>query len=444
MKKEAGMIFQDIEKKYNLNKYKKTEYLKRMVKEFAKFDKKLVKIENYEKMEKEGKILNEEMKELISKKKGFQNHIDSLKTALDIYHQSLTVEDEPLTKIPPTDSQKDIKAEVDKQVKEFKRDMVTRLSYFFAFGRTLAEKSNLTVNPFARMSEERRNIVSGMFKAFTTLPRSQMTSLAEEARKTGNAIKQLLRSNDPSSFISALAGENELTQMTFTLTSPRENEYETTQPVSILKDEVKERQPEPVAGEIPKVQKEPTTESSKPTKEIEKEIYHEPEPEKQQEIKESWAQNDVDSDKEEHQEDEQEEQQDEDTKEDEFEFPKQVVEEEEFQTMLSKSEARKARDEEQRGGRRGRYGGRKFRGNREEGYKKNEGSKKKEEEYKKEGEYKKETHEETHWGEEGGNYRGGYRGTYQPRRRGYYRGRRGDYGDDYRGGRRYAQARSNY
>jgi len=438
MKKEFGVIFQDIEKKYNLNDYKKTEYLKRMIKELAKFDKKLVKIENYEKMEKEGKILNDEMRELISKKKGFEKHIESLKIALNIYQQTLDVEDEPQAKTPLIDFQKDIKVEVDKQVKEFTGEVVTKLSYVFAFGRTLSEKNNLIVNPFAEMPEEKRKLISEIYNAFTSLPRDKETSLAEEARKTANAIKKLLKPNDPSNFITGLAGENELMQKKFTFPYPRENEYTIIQSVSILKDEVKEKQPEPVLEEISKVQEEPITESSKPTN---KEIHQEPEKEK--EVQDTWAEREIDSEKEEHQEEEEQNVKEEDG----FEFPKQEEEEEEFETVLSKHQARRARGEE-RGTRRGKFGGKKFRGNKEEGYRRSEGQKKKDEEhkkgYKKESEYKKESHNEAHWGEEGGNYRGGYKGGYQPRRRGYYRGRRGDYGEDHRGGRRYIQSRSTY
>lgn len=450
MKKEGGIIFQDIEKKYNLGGCKKTEYFKRMLKEFAKFDKKLVKIENYEKMEKEGKSLNEEMRDLISRKQAFQKHIETLKIAMDIYQQSLAVEDEPLASVPPTDFQKDIKGEVETQIKGYKENVVKKLSYFFAFGRALAEKNNLTTNPLAGMSEETRKLISEMYQAFISLPRGEETSLTEEAKKTASGLRQLLKTNDLSSFIGEIAGENDLTQMKFSLINPRENEYGTAQPVSILRDEPQERVPEPVPEDIPEPKEEPIVEAAKPIKESYPEPEPEPEPQRE-EPHDSWA-NKV-SDEDEPQEEPQNVE-----GEDEFVFPKKVVEEEEFETVLSKDEARKAKEEEEkaRGGKRGRFAGRRPRGNKEDGRGRGQGQGRRPEEhkrgegYRKEGEYRKKEGykkpEEADWGEQGGTYKGGYKGNYQPRRKGYYRARGGGYGEreNYGGGRRYQHPRQNY
>ena len=53
MKKEGVAAMQDVEKRYGFDKYEKNDYVKMMLKEFTKYDKKLSKIANYEKMQKE-------------------------------------------------------------------------------------------------------------------------------------------------------------------------------------------------------------------------------------------------------------------------------------------------------------------------------------------------------------------------------------------------------
>lgn len=470
MKKEGGSIFQDVEKKYGLNKYKKTEYLKRMLKEFAKYDKKLVKIDKYEKMQKEGKVLNEEMLGLISKKPGFLSHIDSLKVALDIYNQSLTVEDEPLAPVSSTDIQKNIKTEVEVQMKEFTESAMKKLSYFFSIARVLAEKDRIDANPLAEVSVTKQKSISEMYKELTTLPRDEETSLAEESKKVAKIFDQILKADNSTAFIGEFM-DNEVAEMKFTVKKLKENEYETTQAVSILKVELKDETPAPppVQEQIPTTKEDPIIESAIPLKEtqqpdvepepeVKPEDKPEPVAEKPQEIgQQSWY--DKDSDEEEDQPQDQANEENKTNEDGDFVWQKKREEEEEFETFVSKTDARKKAKEGEgktrgfRGVKRdGRFAEKRYRGGmRGEGYKrpekKEENKKVEKEEVQKEGDIKKEEKRDEGY-HEGGNYRGGYRGNYRGRRRGgYYRGgRRNDYSErgEYRGRRRYNEARGEY
>lgn len=464
MKKETGGLFQDIEKKYHLDKCKKTEYFRRMIKEFAKNDKKLTKIENYEKMEKEGKPLNEEMRILLSRRPELVRRLDTLRLVMDIYQQSLAVEDEPLAPVtaPPAET---LKAKSDEQLKEFADKAVAKLSCFFAVGRTLAERNCLTSNPLAGMSESRRKLVSEMYKDVVSLPLEEETSLAEEAKRTAGVLKKLLKPNDATNFISELAGESRLAEMKFTVNKPRQNEYGVTQAVSITSNAPKERPPEP--EEVPEPKEEPVVEASKPTseREVAAEKYQPPEPAPeppaeapQERQHDSWE--DEDPGEDEPQEPQQEPQNAEE-QDDDFVFPKKKEEEEEFETVVSKTDARKkAKEEEEkeksRGGRgrRGRYRDQRAREGRDEGYRKREEDQTWRNERWGKGERRR---GDQGWEVEGakggeevpredGNFRGGFRGNFRPGPRGYHRGRRGNYGNwtEHRGNRRYGGPRRNF
>ena len=88
MKKEGGAGTQEIDKQFGLESYEKTEFVKQISKEFWKHGKKLQKIAQYEEMLKQGKTLNKEMQELLTKKEPLTKHLESLKLALDIYQKA--------------------------------------------------------------------------------------------------------------------------------------------------------------------------------------------------------------------------------------------------------------------------------------------------------------------------------------------------------------------
>jgi hypothetical protein len=485
MKKESGAIFQDVEKKYGLAKYKKTEYLKRMLKEFVKYDKKLVKIENYEKMQKEGKVLNEEMLGLISKKKEFLAHLDSLKVALEIYNQSLTVEDEPLAPVSSTDIQKTM-SDVEKEMEELMETVSTKLGRFFTVGRVLAEKDRIDIYPLAEMSAAKQSAVSETFKELTTLLREEETTLAHEVQKASQLFNQLLKADNIIPSIEEVINNGDVADVKFTVKKPRENDYETTQAVSILKVEKKGfPDSHPIHELIPETHEDPVHENTAPAKVIqepehehviepvtkpeqEPEHMHKEEPiienaaEKPQEVRQDSCYNKERDDEHEQSQGQQNAEDAENGKnehenenENDFIWQERKEEEEDFETVVSKTDARKrAKEEEEKSrgfrGNRG-YGERRFRnGPRKEPFRKPERKEEKEKPKAEEEKVNKDEVGKVEEGQQEGTHRGRYReqrGHFRGRRRGYqHGGRRNGYVErgDYRPRGRYTEVRNDY
>eukprot|EP00826_Nyctotherus_ovalis_P042115 TRINITY_DN429_c0_g1_i2.p1 TRINITY_DN429_c0_g1~~TRINITY_DN429_c0_g1_i2.p1 ORF type:complete len:384 (-),score=133.73 TRINITY_DN429_c0_g1_i2:75-1226(-) len=212
MSKEASKIHESTEKKYKLGNYEKTQFFNKITKEITKFDKKLKKIENHEKLKKEGKTLSKEVDELISKKQDFKWHVELLKKALELCQEGITLEEKNIR---------------DSLASKFKKDyeekMVKRLSYFFAAGRVLAETRRVIPRPLDSMWDERQKLVNELYGALTDLPRGVETSLAQEAKKSSDALKKVLK--DSYLFLEELAGDKETIEKKFVVKNQKEEKY---------------------------------------------------------------------------------------------------------------------------------------------------------------------------------------------------------------------------
>ena len=337
----------------------------------------------------------------------------SLKGVLKLYKQSLTVEDEPLSAPSPANLQKDIKAETEAKISEYSKISIAKLGYFFAIACALSEKDRINPNPLSDISIARQETISEMYRIITSLPHEKETSLSEEAERASQIFSQLLNNSDDA--IGQIMRDKELISTKFIVNNRKENEYGTTQPISIIQKTHKEEPhiPEPVHEEVPIQKEEPVIEAAKPIKE-----ESAPEPPKEEFKQNSWADNVDDEDEDENEnepEPEKEEPEKEKEENDEIFVGEKKNEEEEFETFYSKADARKKEEEENRKGHRGRRGGygerrprgRGYRGGRQGGYRKDNES------------------GMEYGGEHRGNYRGGRRGHYnRGGRRGEYRGPR--------------------
>ena len=347
MKKEA---IQDIEKKYGLDKYEKTEYVARMAKEFVKYDEKLTRISNYENMLKEGKPLNKDMTDLMSKKDQFKSLLDSFKVALEIYGKSRTKGSEaPAQAAPVVEPTKDIKAEIDTKPKEFTDTTAKKLGYFFAIASTLMEKDKASSNPLMNLPALQQAELVKLFKTLTHIPEEKETTLAEEATQAAAIIANLLKPGQEADILDQIMGNNPVTGMKFRITASKvqpAKEYSTTQPISVGKDapvEVPKKEapaPQPVKEPVVVKEEAPAkapVEAPKPKEEVA--------PNKGEEEKGgSWAEAGVGE------EEEEEEGKHEEPKEAAAAPEEHKPKEDEFEIVLSKSEERKKRIED-----RGRY-----------------------------------------------------------------------------------------
>ncbi len=152
MKKESAQVISEITKQYGLDKYPQDDYTQAVFKEFRKYGKKLLKISNYEDMQKRGIQLKPEIKELMTKKEQFQNHLSSLQRALDLY---LSVQgSESKVKKP--------------KAKKGKEDNLEILAQLLAVGKVSQNSDQLSQNPLKKSGIDSGPFVE-LFKKITIL-----------------------------------------------------------------------------------------------------------------------------------------------------------------------------------------------------------------------------------------------------------------------------------
>eukprot|EP00826_Nyctotherus_ovalis_P035659 TRINITY_DN3079_c0_g1_i3.p1 TRINITY_DN3079_c0_g1~~TRINITY_DN3079_c0_g1_i3.p1 ORF type:complete len:321 (+),score=77.36 TRINITY_DN3079_c0_g1_i3:47-964(+) len=183
------------------DRYTSSNFLTQMEKEFMKIDKKLTKIANYEKMRAEGKLLNEEIEDLISRKDQFLLTIKSYQTALNAYQKSM----EALPPVAGKDMSEGSKA------KSLSSSELKKLSYFFAVTEVL--KAEVSPNPLGDLPEvKRRELLQVVNKV--TNPRED-TCLAVMAAEVAGVLGRLLRNSEASDTLNQIMGNNSLTGMKF-------------------------------------------------------------------------------------------------------------------------------------------------------------------------------------------------------------------------------------
>lgn len=317
--KKEGTIIQDVVKKYGLDKYPESEFLKQMEKEYVKVEKKLIKINNYEKMKSEGKPLNEEMNDLIARKDQFLLTINAYKTALGAYKRSMETTESSSN--PSKDMSEETKS------KTLSSAELKKLSYFFAITEVL--KSEVNPNPLSSLPEKKKGeLLRAVHKIVDT---REDTCLAVMAAEISGMLSELLKNGENSETLNQIMGNNKVTGTMFRfgsaktyLSSGTEPSAET-RPTAPIKKQPKEE------GELVHEKSVPVKEASEPKK---KEI--------------DW--NDA-SEGEDDKEEEEEEQKVEENEDDGFEV------------VLSKEAVRQAKGEEEETNKpRGRYRGRRGRG----------------------------------------------------------------------------------
>jgi hypothetical protein len=246
MKKIEGVpISEEIEKQFGLSKYRKDEFTKEILKEFSKHGKKLQKVAAYEKMEKEGKPLNQEMRELVNKKIQMIDHLTSLKQALELYEKSFSA--------PASGEQKPV-AEPQKPQESmaFDSEVAKKLGYFFAVASTLTEQEKAYPNPLEALSPNEKHIICKLYKEITEIPEGKETSLMEEAKHFGSWIEKLLKkSTEEVEHNVSFAKLSESIEKILGDKAKSEKKYKMTKPMQM---------PKPVPVPVPAPQEEPKKE----------------------------------------------------------------------------------------------------------------------------------------------------------------------------------------
>ena len=274
MKKEGGAGTQEIDAQYGLDKYPKTEFVKQICKEFWKNGKKLQKIATYEEMLKQGKTLNKEMQELITKKESLSKHLESLKSALEIYHKSGVKLGEPEVVAPDTTK------EVEEKVKEFISQASKKLGFFFTIAFTLSEKERISSLPLEKLPSEEQGKLCKLYKEIVQVQEDKETTLESEAMRSAALISGFLQKSEDT--VAAIMNDKSIIEYHYKISAPKlpANQYSVSQPISIGKNVV----PEVPKKEEPAPIQEPVKIVAAPVKEPELKVV----PEVKPPVESSW------------------------------------------------------------------------------------------------------------------------------------------------------------
>lgn len=194
MKKEGGQVKLSIEAKYKLDKFPESKFKEKLLNEFLKYDKKLIKIAAYEEKKKQGITLAADMNALVEKKQEFESHLKSLTRALEIYNKASepdkegesVVKDVPVPK-DPRDSKRDLE--------DFGKTSARRLGLLLVAGTVLKRMDRLSNSPFRSagvLNSGQQAVLQKLCATLTHGAQSQDTSLAAEADRAGAALTGLL------------------------------------------------------------------------------------------------------------------------------------------------------------------------------------------------------------------------------------------------------------
>lgn len=228
MKQEANNIIKLVEHKYGFDLCEKTEFVKQMIKEFTKYEKKLAKIYNYEKMLAEGKILNKEVQELIGKKQSFIDHLRSLKEVTDIYVKTSSKYTEAVEAIKDN-------AEAEKEVKKFREEELKKLSDFLIMAKMLNEKDHISPTPLTRVPKEKQEDILNCYTKLTKLTHNKDITMRGEAESLRKTIYELLTDKDMTEHIERTMGSALIADVKFRISEGLEYEFVMLQPADKLK-----------------------------------------------------------------------------------------------------------------------------------------------------------------------------------------------------------------
>ena len=181
MKKESAQVIQEINQLYGLDKYPKDDYTQAMFKEFRKYGTKLLKIANYEDMKKRGIQLQQDIKDLMSKKEQFQSHLSSLQHSLDLYLSVYT----PKAEETKGETAPKPKGNI-KKVKSF----FQIVSQLLVIGKITQNLKHVNPNPL-KSSDTNLAPIAGLFTQITGLKADSETTIAEEFANTMGVLQKL-------------------------------------------------------------------------------------------------------------------------------------------------------------------------------------------------------------------------------------------------------------
>lgn len=243
MKQETNNIIKLVEHKYGFDLCEKTEFVKQMIREFTKYEKKLAKIDNYEKMIADGKSLSKEVHELIKKKQSFIDHLRSLKEVTDTYVKTSNKHTEAVL-----EAVKDkIKAEVEKEIKELRERELKKLSNFLVIAEMLNEKDHISPTPLTKVPKEKQENILNSYTKLVKLTHNKDITMKGEAESLRETIRKLLANEDMTKYVEGIMGSVSVADVKFRINEGIEYEFVMLQPADKL--EISEL----VKIELPKV-----------------------------------------------------------------------------------------------------------------------------------------------------------------------------------------------
>jgi hypothetical protein len=221
MKQEFVNIAQLVEQKYGFDRCEKTEFVKQITKEFTKYEKKLAKIENYQKMREEGKPLSKEILEIIEKKQSFIDHIASLRNVTDVYVKTSSNHTEAVLKA----IQEQVKMEVGKKEKEFREEELQKLSNFFVVAAMFKEKDHISPTPLFKVPKEKQEAIMKKYIELTKLTHNKDTTMREEAKKLREGLIELLKDEEMKSHVESVMKNDLMADAKFKISEGPEYEF---------------------------------------------------------------------------------------------------------------------------------------------------------------------------------------------------------------------------
>ncbi len=224
-KKETGVTKQEVEKKYGLDKIEPNEFVKQIVKELRKYEDKLHRVANYEEMQKQGKLLNQEMLGLIGQKPEFEIHLKALKSTVNMYIKATHKpgEPEPKHEEAPVAPAKDHKAECQAHLKDFTCTAAKRVAYFLAMV-SVSTHHNISQSPLTHLPEAQQKELAQAISA-VTLPVDTDTSLQEVADKAHSVAMSLIEGESSvANAVDAAIHSHDVCSARFGLVAPKVQE----------------------------------------------------------------------------------------------------------------------------------------------------------------------------------------------------------------------------
>lgn len=194
-----AQVIQEIGKKYELDKYEKNDFTKALFKDFIKYGRKLIEISSFEEMVAKGKPITPENQELISKKNFYQNHLDSLKFALDAYAKFL---EKTKSTVSPKENVTSLKVDPEQERKIHKQEIIEECSQNIAtllsVGNLLANENKCPPTLFASSALSNTQVrfcLLEIVKTLTSTKENEETTLEKQINKHKSIIQKFLMSS---------------------------------------------------------------------------------------------------------------------------------------------------------------------------------------------------------------------------------------------------------